>query len=54
MCGPLVTLYAGQLSSVDARATRRQHLLYNLGRIIVYTDLGVLFSGLGRLLSIYP
>jgi sulfite exporter TauE/SafE len=44
MCGPLVSLYAGQLSPGAARIAQRQLLLYNLGRVIVYTDLGLLVA----------
>lgn len=45
------------LSVNSAAATgtpHRQLLLYNLGRVIVYTDLGLLLEGAGQLLGIYP
>jgi sulfite exporter TauE/SafE len=52
MCGPLVSL---SISSVVAPDTpHRQLLLYNLGRVIVYTDLGLFLGGAGKLLGIYP
>jgi len=52
MCGPLVSL---SVSSAAATGTpHRQLLLYNLGRVIVYTDLGLLLGGARRLLGIYP
>jgi sulfite exporter TauE/SafE len=53
-CGPLVTLYTHHLSSARPRFAPRQHLLYNLGRVIVYTDLGLLLGGLGQGLGMYP
>lgn len=42
MCGPLVSLYSRHLPHASFRTAQRQHLLYNLGRVIVYTDLGLL------------
>jgi hypothetical protein len=52
MCGPLVSL---SVNSAAVTATpHRQLLLYNLGRVLVYTDLGILLGGTGRLLGIYP
>jgi sulfite exporter TauE/SafE len=42
MCGPLVGLYAGQLASGSGASPPRQHLLFNLGRVLAYTNLGVL------------
>jgi hypothetical protein len=54
MCGPLVSLYTTRLSPSGVRIAHRQHLLYNLGRVIVYTDLGLLFGGAGQMLSIVP
>ena len=52
MCGPLVSLYARQLPHASFRTAQRQHLLYNLGRVIVYTDLGLLLGGLGSLFRV--
>ena len=52
MCGPLVSLSVG--SGTVVGTLQRQLLLYNLGRVIVYTDLGILLGGAGRLLGIYP
>lgn len=51
MCGPLVSLYSKDLSS---NGFHRQHLLYNLGRVIVYTDLGILLGFLGWGLAVRP
>jgi len=51
MCGPLVSLYSRMLPS---HGFHRQHLLYNLGRVVVYTDLGILLGFLGRGLAVRP
>lgn len=51
MCGPLVGLYASQLGPQPrASAAGRQHLLFNLGRMLAYANLGVLFGGAGFVL----
>lgn len=47
MCGPLVALYAGQLEREPAVPARRQHFLFNLGRTLAYTNLGILFGAAG-------
>ena len=47
MCGPLVSLYASQLGPGPGAFARRQHLLFNLGRALAYTNLGVLFGAAG-------
>jgi uncharacterized protein len=52
MCGPLISLSVG--TGTAAGPLHRQLLLYNLGRVIVYTDLGILLGGVGRLLAIHP
>jgi uncharacterized protein len=54
MCGPLVSLYASQLGPGPAAAARRQHLLFNLGRALAYTHLGVLFGAVGFGLRVRP
>jgi uncharacterized protein len=54
MCGPLVSLYAGQLASGSGVSPPRQHLLFNLGRVLAYTNLGVLFGAAGFLLTVRP
>lgn len=54
MCGPLVGLYAGQLASDRAPFAWRQHLLFNLGRMLAYTNLGILFGGAGFALGVRP
>jgi sulfite exporter TauE/SafE len=54
MCGPLVSLYASQPVPPTAATIHRQLLLYNLGRVVVYADLGLLLGGAGWLLGIYP
>jgi sulfite exporter TauE/SafE len=41
MCGPLVSLYAGQLAGGGGPSAPRQHLLFNLGRVLAYINLGV-------------
>lgn len=51
MCGPLVGLYASQLLPGSAPSASRQHLLFNLGRILAYTNLGVVFGGAGFVLG---
>lgn len=51
MCGPLVGLYAGQLAPGEAPSPSRQHLLFNLGRMLAYAHLGVLFGGAGFVLG---
>ncbi len=54
MCGPLVSLYASQLIPGSGPSPVRQHLLFNLGRLLAYTNLGVLFGAAGFLLSVRP
>ncbi len=54
MCGPLVSLYASQLIPGSGPSPVRQHLLFNLGRSLAYTNLGVLFGAAGFLLSVRP
>ncbi len=54
MCGPLVGLYAAQLSPGGAATAHRQHLLFNLGRMLAYANLGVLFGAIGLLLRVRP
>jgi sulfite exporter TauE/SafE len=65
MCGPLVTMYAEQMSprpdGGPARADRRghltayevrQHALFNVGRAATYSVLGAAFGGLGSLVFV--
>jgi hypothetical protein len=54
MCGPLVSLYASQLAPGTAASPLRQHLLFNLGRTLAYTNLGILFGMAGFVLGIRP
>lgn len=54
MCGPLVSLYASQLAPGTAASPLRQHLLFNLGRTLAYTNLGILLGMAGYLLGIRP
>ncbi len=54
MCGPLVSLYAGQLAPGTAVSPLRQHLLFNLGRTLAYTNLGILLGMAGFVLRIRP
>jgi len=54
MCGPLVGLYTKQLQNQAAWRIQRQHLLYNLGRLLVYTNMGILLGGAGFLLGLLP
>ncbi|MGE5849755.1 MAG: sulfite exporter TauE/SafE family protein [Candidatus Methylomirabilota bacterium] len=54
MCGPLVSLYASQLGPGTAVSPLRQHLLFNLGRTLAYTNLGILLGMAGFLLRIRP
>ena len=61
MCGPLVTIYDDRLRNAD-RATRsradppltpyavRQHLLFNVGRVVSYALIGAVLGGLGGVL----
>lgn len=57
MCGPMVVLYSTQLASGDnpkreprrAIFLQRQHLLFNLGRIVFYTYFGFIFGMVGHL-----
>ncbi|MFA9424850.1 sulfite exporter TauE/SafE family protein [Natronorubrum sp. A-ect3] len=59
MCGPLVTVYAGQMDSGNSSQRGhlttyevRQHALFNIGRTASYTLLGAAFGTLGSLLLI--
>lgn len=54
MCGPLVSLYASQLGPGPVAFARRQHFLFNLGRVLAYANLGVLFGAAGSLLRVRP
>lgn len=54
MCGPLVGLYANQIKGEPIWLILRQHFLYNLGRLLVYTNLGVLLGTLGYLTRLLP
>jgi sulfite exporter TauE/SafE len=61
MCGPLVTLYAGQFGGGDVGASRssagpqsrlthyeiRQHLLFNVGRATSYAVVGAVLGAIG-------
>ncbi|QFU84002.1 sulfite exporter TauE/SafE family protein [Natronorubrum aibiense] len=53
MCGPLVTVYAGQMDGGNGGRGHlttyevRQHALFNIGRTASYTLLGALFGALG-------
>ena len=66
MCGPLVTIYASKMSPTradggHARRSRQAHLttyevrphaLFNIGRAVSYTLLGVLFGTIGWVLFV--
>ncbi len=52
MCGPLVSLYASQLAPGTGRPPLRQHFLFNLGRVLAYTNLGILFGMAGFILGV--
>lgn len=54
MCGPLVGLYASQLVPRTAVSPLRQHLLFNLGRTLAYTNLGIVLGMAGFVLGIRP
>src|SRR5574341_709603 len=54
MCGPLVGLYASQLVPRTTASPLRQHLLFNLGRTLAYTNLGIVLGMAGFLLGIRP
>jgi hypothetical protein len=54
MCGPLVTLYASRLGAGAAVSPQRQHLLFNLGRTLAYTHLGILLGMAGFVLGFRP
>ena len=54
MCGSLVGLYTKQLQDQAAWRIQRQHLLYNLGRLLMYTNLGILLGGAGFLIGLLP
>lgn len=54
MCAGLVGLYTKQLQDQPSWRIQRQHLLYNLGRLLMYTNLGVLLGGAGFLLGLLP
>lgn len=54
MCGPLVGLYANQIKGEPRWLNLRQHFLYHLGRLLVYTNLGILLGTLGYLTRLLP
>jgi sulfite exporter TauE/SafE len=54
MCGPLVSLYASQLAAGGGPSPLRQHLLFNLGRSLAYTNLGALLGAAGFILGVRP
>jgi uncharacterized protein len=54
MCGPLVGLYTKQLEGRSVWQIQRQHLLYNLGRLLMYTNLGILLGAAGSLIGLLP
>lgn len=54
MCGPLVGLYANQIKGKPIWVNLRQHFLYNFGRLLVYTNLGILLGTLGYLTRFLP
>lgn len=54
MCGPLVGLYAGQLHHGGGPSAGRQHLLFNLGRMLAYANCGVLFGAAGSVMRLRP
>ncbi|MBI4573031.1 MAG: sulfite exporter TauE/SafE family protein [candidate division NC10 bacterium] len=54
MCGPLVSLYAGQLAGGGGPSPPRQHLLFNLGRVLAYINLGAVFGAAGFILAVRP
>ncbi len=54
MCGPLVTLYASQIGPGPAVPPLRQHLLFNAGRVLAYTNLGILLGMAGFILGMRP
>ncbi|MCC7416984.1 MAG: sulfite exporter TauE/SafE family protein [Acidobacteria bacterium] len=53
MCGPLVAMYASQVSA-SAAPVHRQHLLFNLGRVLAYTNGGILCGAAGFVLATRP
>ncbi len=54
MCGPLVSLYSSQLAPGSRTSPLRQHFFYNLGRVLAYTNLGILFGMAGFVLGVRP
>lgn len=54
MCGPLVGLYANQIKGEPIWLNLRQHFLYNLGRLLMYSNLGVVLGGAGFLVGLLP
>ena len=54
MCGPLVGLYANQIKGEPRWLNLRQHFLYNLGRLLMYSNLGVVLGGAGFLVGLLP
>lgn len=54
MCGPLVGLYASQLASKPSGAVAGPHLLFNVGRVFAYTNLGILLGAAGFLIQVRP
>lgn len=54
MCGPLVGLYSSQLGLWSVRSAYRQHLLFNLGRMLAYTNLGILVGAASSVLRVRP
>ena len=54
MCGPLVGLYASQLPPRSRLSISRQHVLFNLGRTLAYTNAGIVFGAAGFALRLRP
>ncbi len=54
MCGPLVGLYSRELRGEPKWLIHRQHLLYNLGRILMYANVGVVLGEAGHVIGLLP
>ncbi len=54
MCGPLTGLYSRELKDQPTWFVHRQHLLYNLGRALMYANVGVLLGEVGHLVGLLP